>query len=105
MLRKTAGDGSITSMFLSDDDVLTLIQSVPSYSSRILSKRSPSGADYSAVFVTEVARIGLHEDALGESILLSLYAPSGANQTYALSKDIAVALSDRLPIRLAGHLQ
>lgn len=55
----------------------------------------------SAVFVTDVTRVGLAHDALGESILLTMIAGNGAQMMYSLSDEIAQTLAERLPVKLA----
>jgi hypothetical protein len=47
---------------------------------------------------TRTTKIGVHIDALGKSILLSVTAPNGSKVTYALSQNISLELSKQLPI-------
>lgn len=88
-------------MTLSDDDVLALAQSAPAFRDRILAKLHPAGGEYSAVYATPVVQIGLAPDALGENILLTMVAPSGAQVTFGLPPHIVGHLVERLPAHLA----
>jgi hypothetical protein len=101
ILRRTTANGRTVGMTLSDDDVLTLAQSAPAFRDRILSKRTPAGGKYSAVYATPVVQIGLAPDALGENILLTLVAPSGAQVTFGLPPHIVGHLVEHLPVHLA----
>jgi hypothetical protein len=101
ILRHTAADGKTRSLSLSDNDVLSLAQSAPVLRDRILAKRNPAGGGFSAVYATPVVQIGLAPDALGENILLTMVAPSGAQVTFGLPRHIAQHLAERLPDHLA----
>jgi hypothetical protein len=106
VLKQTHSDGTVIAMRLSDEDLMSLAQSAPTFAQKALSKHTlPDESGMSPVIVTEVVRVGLHGDALGENILLTLFAPSGANQTYALSDDIVDALGNRLPAYLVEMRQ
>lgn len=97
ILRKRSDDGSEQQMILTADEVLTLAQSAPLFRERILSVRAPKAGSATAVFATEVARIALSHETLGESILLTLFAPSGGHVTFSLPRPLAKNLAQRLP--------
>src|ERR1700693_40347 len=100
ILKRTDSDGTTSNIILSPQNVMTFAQSAPLFQERILSRIHPSGGDFSAVFVTPVAQIGLHDDALRENILLTLVAPNGARLVYQLDPSLAQELAVRIPIRL-----
>ncbi len=101
VLRRVAANGAVTTMALSETDVLTLAQSAPAFQLEILRRHDPGGGNYSAVAVTEIAQIALHNESLGEAILLTMIAKSGSRQTYALPKFVAEPLAERLPVFVA----
>jgi hypothetical protein len=101
VLRRVAADGTTTTMALSETDVLTLAQSAPVLQLQILKRHDPKGDDHLAIAVTEVTRAELHDESLGEAILLTLIALSGSRQTFALPRQIAELLVQRLPVFLA----
>jgi hypothetical protein len=101
VLRRRAEDGSITSMKLSETDILTLAQSVPNLHLEILKRHDPKGESHLAVSATEVAQVALNQRSLGEAILLTLIAPSGGRSTFAIPEQIAALLVERLPVFLA----
>ena len=101
VLRRVAEDGTITQMRLSENDILTLCRSIPNLQQEILSRHAPKGADHSPVSVTEVVRVGLGQESLGERILLTLIAPSGGQATFAIPPQIVNLLIERLPVHLA----
>lgn len=101
VLRRVAVDGTTTTMALSETDILTLAQSVPALQQQVLSRHNPKGDSHSAVAATLVAQVALHDESLGESILLTMIAPGGSRATFALPAQIADLLVQRLPIFLA----
>jgi hypothetical protein len=90
---------------LTAEQVLRLAQSVPLFRDQALAKFHPTGGGASAVFVTPVGQIELNQDLLGENILLTMIAPDGASQTFALPSQVAEQLGQRLPVRLAEMLK
>jgi hypothetical protein len=101
ILRKTETDGTKSIMSLTGKDILTLAQSAIHLQQVVLSQHDPKGGDFAATAATEVAQIALNQEALGESILLTLIAPGGSRATFAIPRHIAKHLSDRLPVHLA----
>jgi hypothetical protein len=104
VLHRTTSDGKTESLFLSDIDVLSLAQSAPVFRERILAKRNPTGGGVSAVYSTPVVQVGLAPSALGENVLLTMVAPSGAQVSFELPPNIVQILIDRLPAHLAKAL-
>jgi hypothetical protein len=100
VLQRMTSDGAISSIKLSEGDVITLAQSAMAVQQHILSRRNPKGYDYSAVVATRVAQIALHDEALGESILLTMIAPDTSRLTFAVPPKIAEQLLQRLPVFL-----
>jgi hypothetical protein len=98
VLKSTLPDGSGSSVILSPQDLMTLTQSSHLWRNRVLLRYHPRANEASAVVATRTRKIGVHIDALGESILLSLTAPNGSKVTYALSQNISLELSKQLPI-------
>jgi hypothetical protein len=97
VLRKLSDDGSEQQMILTPDEVLTLAQSAPLFQERILAMRAPKAGTATAVLTTEVARIALALETLGENILMTLFAPSGGHVTFSLARALAKNLAQRLP--------
>src|SRR5258708_40236078 len=94
-LRRTDVAGNVTTIDLSEDNILTLARSAQSLTDHILAKRSRS--EVAAVNVTEVARIGLNHDLHSTELHLSLFDRHGAEMTFSLSPEFAQHLADRLP--------
>jgi hypothetical protein len=101
VLRRIDASGTPAEITLSDEDVLSLAQSAQLLRDRILSKLTPEGGAVSAAYSTPVAQIGLAPDVLGENILLTMVAPSGAQVTFSLPPHIAQILAERVPVHLA----
>lgn len=101
VLRKIMPDGTAATITLSEADVLTLAQSAQSLRDHILARRSREGAAHSPVAVTPVVQVGLDDGSLGETIHLTLIAPSGSRASFELPLEIAGLLAQRLPERLA----
>jgi hypothetical protein len=70
VLSVTGRDHTITRVRLTEDQMMTLCQSAPLYRDKIVLRRSPEGADISAVVVTPVSHLGIQPDSLKESVLL-----------------------------------
>jgi hypothetical protein len=101
ILRRVDASGAVTTVALSETDILTLAQSVPNLHLEILKRHDPKGGDHLAVSATEVAQIALNDESLGQAILLTLIAPSGGRTTFAIPEQIAALLVERLPVFLA----
>ncbi len=101
VLRRIAADGTTTMILLSETDILTLAQSVPALQQQVLSRHVPKGDSHSPVAVTEVVQVALHDESLGESILLTMMSQGGSRATFALPQQIADLLVQRLPVFLA----
>jgi hypothetical protein len=65
-LTKTNFDGTKTTMSLTGKDVLTLASSAIHLQQVILSRHDPKGKDVSATVATDVAQIGINQEALGK---------------------------------------
>jgi hypothetical protein len=89
------------SMAISDDDILSLAQSLPALRDRVLARYSPKGGSVSAVAMTPVTRIVLNTDAHNTEIHLTLVDRHGARLRFALDADIAGLLAERLPVLVA----
>jgi hypothetical protein len=100
-LRRTDQNGSVTTITLSETDIITLAQSVPAMQQQILSRHVPKGFDYSPIAATEACQIELHEEILGEAILLTMISQSGSRATFAVNPQLAHSLVTRLPVFLA----
>ena len=101
VLRRVMPDGTTTTMKLSERDILTLAQSAPALQQQVLSRHNPRSDSHSAVTATEVAQIALHDESMGQAILLTMIAPGGSRATFAIPTQIADLLVQSLPIRLA----
>jgi hypothetical protein len=101
ILSVTNAAGKTIPVRLTEDQVITLSQSAPTYLGRILLRRNPSAAGIGAVAVTHVARAEVNQDAIGENILLALVGPNGGRLTYRLSVQTAELLVDALRPELA----
>jgi hypothetical protein len=101
VLRRVDAEGLVTTMALSETDILTLAQSVPALQQQVLSRHNPKAGSHSAVAVTEVVQVALNDESLGEKILLTMIAPGGSRATFAIPPLIGDLLVQRLPVFLA----
>jgi hypothetical protein len=96
-LRAKNRNGNVQELLLDDISVLILAQLAPQLRQQILAKRSP-GQNIQAAFSTKVSRAAVVQDKLGESILLTLEAPSGGQTTFDFqplaAKQLATMLLD-----------
>ncbi|HEX3496387.1 MAG TPA: hypothetical protein VHT02_04285 [Methylocella sp.] len=99
LFRVTAG-GNTTEVILSASEVLTLIARVPALSQQVLSRFRPENTGtVRAVLVPDVAGVVLHQELLGEKMLLTLQlGTTGSSQaTFAFSHDVAARLAEDIP--------
>jgi hypothetical protein len=101
MLRRTDANGKTRRMLLDEEDVLKLAQSARRLRDHILARRSPRGDTVSPEVVTPVTRVRLAIDALATHVLLWMIDPADVEICFALPLNVARALADRLPERVA----
>jgi hypothetical protein len=101
ILSVTGTEGGVSKVRLTEAQVLTLIQSAPAFRDRIVLRRSPEGADVSAVVVTPVSHIGVQPDSLGESVLITFQSTTRGRLTFALDPRGVQILLEHLPAALA----
>jgi hypothetical protein len=89
------------SIAISNDDILSLAQSLPALRDRVLARHSPIGDSVSAVAMTPVTQIALNTDVHKTEIHLTMYDRHGARLGFALGSEVARPLAERLPVRLA----
>jgi hypothetical protein len=97
VLSVTGRDHTITRVRLTEDQMMTLCQSAPLYRDKIVLRRSPEGADISAVVVTPVSHLGIQPDSLKESVLLTLQSSTRGRLTFGLPPDIVRLMLEHLP--------
>jgi hypothetical protein len=97
LVTKRGDSGREESIWLSEDDVLTLSQSAAGLRQSILAKRSPESGGVAAVFATIVAQFSVVPDTLSQDVLLTLVGPNGAQTIFAIPPEVAPLLADRLP--------
>jgi hypothetical protein len=88
ILRRTAADGTISELRLSEEDVMAVSQSAPIWRDRLALRRSPASGDVTAVVVTPVTAVGIQPDSLKESVLLTLQSNTRGRLTFGLSPRI-----------------
>ncbi len=103
LLSRKDDDGQEIEFKLSEMDVLKFAQSAHFLKTRILSKLQLPGL--SAEVRTPVISIRLDVALHGDELLLDMIDPSGIEQCFLLPLDIASALTDRLPDRVAEMMQ
>jgi hypothetical protein len=101
ILRRTSTNGKTVSVTLSNDDIITLAQSIPSLRDRILAGHNLTRGAISAVVMTEVTQVVLNTDLHRSEIHLTMIDRHGAQVGFALPLKIARPLVDRLPVRVA----
>jgi hypothetical protein len=87
------------SITLTEDDILLLAQSLPALRDRILSQRSRPEAG--VIVTTPVALVELANDPHQTEIWLTMIDGRGARIAFSLSLEVARALAERLPVRIA----
>lgn len=99
-LRQTDRDGKVSEITLTERSVMILAQSTPQILASILQRRNPSPG-VSAVFVSPVAQAELNTDLERTTIHLTLYQSDRTGVTYGLPYEVAAALAEALPRRVA----
>lgn len=97
ILSATDTGGHVASLRLTEEQMITLCQSAPAIRDRIVLRRSPEGADVSAVVVTPVSHVGIQSDSLKESVLLTLQSETRGRLTFALAPRGARLILEHLP--------
>jgi hypothetical protein len=87
-------DGQRSEMMLSDEDVLTMFQSIPSMTTRILAKLSRTGVTPRAT--TPVTRVDVETDLHKSDVVLTMYALNGDQMSFVLPPQVASFLVERL---------
>jgi hypothetical protein len=101
ILSVTAKDGKASTVRLTEEQMMTLSQSVPLFRDRIVLRRSPEGADVSAVVVTLVSHIGIQPDSLKDTVLLTLQSNTRGRMTFGLPPHAVRLMLEHLPKSLA----
>ena len=94
-------EGTQAEITLSEANVIVLAQSAQRLKDQILARHTPKGAGVSPLISVPVARIRLNTDLHLSEILLGMIDGAGAEMTFALPPEVARALAERLPVRLA----
>jgi hypothetical protein len=97
----TASDDTVSRVRLTEDQVMAICQSAPLFLDKIALRRSPEGADVSAVVVTSVTHVGIQPDSLKESVLLTLQSSTRGRLTFGLPPYIVRLMLEHLPGSLA----
>jgi hypothetical protein len=101
VLRRTTSAGEITSIPLSEKEVLGLQQTIAILQAQILSARRMDSGSIEPIFVLCVVQAAVQSDALGENILLTTVAPTGHHTTLSFPRHIAQHIADRIPATIA----
>jgi hypothetical protein len=101
VLSVTGEDGTVSSLRLTEAQVMTLSQSAPAFRDKIVLRRSPESAGVSAVVVTLVSHVGIQPDSLKETVLLTLQSSNRGRLTFGLPPDLVRLILQHLPGSLA----
>jgi hypothetical protein len=100
VLRRVTTDGNTKEIILSASDVLTLTAMVPAINQLVFSRLRPKNTGtVRTVLVPDVAGVVLHQEFLGDKMLLTLQlGTTGSSQaTFAFSHDVAARLAEDIP--------
>jgi hypothetical protein len=97
VLRRKDAGGSISSICLSGEEILSLQETLAFWKDRLTSSSLTKSGQVQEVRSRPVASVGLAHEMLGEHLLLTLVAPSGARNTYSLRAHSVETLVENLP--------
>ena len=101
IIRQKAADGAVTEIRFKRNDLHVLKVTIGLWSDRILSQHKVDNAQAQPIVVHPVAQTRVLPDVLQANALLTVWAPSGAEITFAFSPLTAQALATDLLVALA----
>ena len=101
ILSRSLPDGTSAEIALSEENVISLAQSARRLMDHILAQHTPKEGSVAPIATTPVAQVVLNTDVHRTEILLTMIAPSGAREAYALPLSVAKPLSERLQVKVA----
>lgn len=100
VLRRNDASGT-NSIMISTEEMIGLQEAISSLTDRILSQAQAKSGPIQAIAFQPVDDFGLAHESLGEHLLLTFVAPSGARRTFGLPAHVARSLAFHLPAYVA----
>jgi len=98
ILQRIAEDGTITSIRLSAENVLSILESAPFLQDRVTARHPGAGGTLPPTFAVPFERLDVGADAL-DNLLLRATLPNGLRLTYSLSQDQAKQAAEAILAR------
>ncbi len=102
ILRCRQADGEISVINLTEDEFWRLRGAIAFWTNRLLSQRQAPTSEFETVIAQSVTRARVLPDAMSESVLLIVEAPTGEQITLKLPPHVATFIADQVPTVLSN---
>ncbi len=97
ILHRRQANGEISAINLTEGEFWGLRGAIVFWARHILSQRQAPSTGFKTIIVQSVARARLLPDAMRESVLLTVAAPTGEQMTLELPPHVAKFIADQVP--------
>jgi hypothetical protein len=97
ILRRKLANGEITAINLTEEEFLGPREAIVFWTRRILSQRQAPSTEFKTIIVQSVARARVLPDAMRETVLLTIAAPTGEQMTLEFPPHVAKFIADQVP--------
>ena len=97
ILRRKLANGEVTAINLTEEEFLGLREAIVFWARRMLSQRLAPSSDFETIIVQPVARARVLPDAMRETVLLTIAAPTGEQMTLEFPPHVAKFIADQVP--------
>jgi hypothetical protein len=101
VLHDRKANGESNEIHLSEREFWGLRGAIAFFAHRILSRRQAPASGFETVIAQSVARAAVLPDAMQESVLLRVTAPTGEELTLQLPPHVAKLIADQIPVTLS----
>jgi hypothetical protein len=97
ILRRKQADGEISAINLTEEEFWGLRGAIVFWARRILSRRQAPSTEFKTIIVQSVARARVLPDAMRETVLLTIAAPTGEQMTLEFPPHVARFIAEQVP--------
>jgi hypothetical protein len=97
ILRRKLANGEITAINLTEEEFLGLREAIVFWTRSMLSQRQAPSSEFETIIVQPVARARVLPDAMRETVLLTIAAPTGEQMTLEFPPHVAKFIADQVP--------
>jgi len=97
ILRRKLANGEVTAINLTEEEFWGLRGAIVFWARRILSQRQAPSTGFKTIIVQSVARARVLPDAMRETVLLTIAAPTGEQMTLEFPPHVAKFIADQVP--------